>query len=435
MKIITWQTLTQAEKKAILTRDHSHTQRNQLHKSVAEIIHKVRMEGDLALKHYTHMFDHIELDSLTLEPQAWSTIDSLDIKIKQAINFAYEKIQRFHQRCLPPTIRSTENGIDLWKTYRSIERVGLYIPGGTAPLVSTLLMLAIPATLAGCQHIILTTPPNQHGHIHPAILYAAQCCGIRKIYRIGGAQAIAALAYGTESVPKVNKIFGPGNKYVTAAKLQVAQDPDGAALDMPAGPSEVLVIADETANISFVAADLLAQAEHDEDARAILVTTNENLARQVIAELNKQAKKLNRQAILKKSLAKAWAILAQDLQEALSISNTYAPEHLILQINNPKDYLQQVHNAGSVFIGPWSAEALGDYASGSNHVLPTYGYAKSYSGIGVEAFMKAITFQEISAEGLIHLSQAVETLTTLEGLDAHKLSVLNRVNSIRENNL
>lgn len=435
MQIITWQTLTQAEKKAILTRGHSHTQRNQLDNHVAEIIHKVRVEGDQALKHYTHIFDHIQLDSVTLEPEAWSTINALDTKIKQAVNFAYEKIQRFHQRCLPPTIRSTENGIDVWKTYRSIESVGLYIPGGTAPLVSTLLMLAIPATLAGCQHIILTTPPNQQGHIHPAILYAAQCCGIQKIYRIGGAQAIAALAYGTESVPKVDKIFGPGNKYVTAAKLQVSQDPDGAAFDMPAGPSEVLVIADETANISFVAADLLAQAEHDEDARAILVTTDENLAKQVIAEVNQQAKHLNRQTILKRSLAKAWAILAQDLQEALTISNTYAPEHLILQIRNPKDYLQLVHNAGSVFIGPWSAEALGDYASGSNHVLPTYGYAKNYSGIGVETFMKAITFQEVSAEGLIHLSEAVETLATLEGLDAHKFSVVNRVTSIRENNI
>lgn len=430
MKIIAWQGLTHAEQKAILTRGHSYAQRDQLSKEVSVIIQKVRADKDIALKQYTKAFDNIQLETLALTASAWGAIDSLDVVIKEAINFAYEKIQRFHQRCVPLSIRVAQDGIDLWKEYRAIENVGLYIPGGTAPLVSTLLMLAIPATLAGCKNIIVTTPPNRQGQVHPAILYAAKRCGVDQIFLAGGAQAIAALAYGTESIPKVSKIFGPGNKYVTEAKQQVAQDPDGAALDMPAGPSEVLVIADEMANASFVASDLLAQAEHDEDARAILVTTSEAFAHQVIAEVTEQAKNLSRQTILTKSLPKGWAIVARDLQEALMISNHYAPEHLILQIQQPKKYLAQIHNAGSVFIGPWSAEALGDYASGSNHVLPTYGYAKSYSGISVDAFMKAISFQEVSEQGLLDLCKPVETLTTLEGLDAHKMSVSKRVASL-----
>jgi histidinol dehydrogenase len=334
---------------------------------------------------------------------------------------------------LPKTLRLNKNGIDAWKEYKAIERVGLYIPGGTAPLVSTLLMLAIPAVIAKCREIIVVTPPNKNGEINPAIIYAAKLCGINKIFAVGGAQAIAALAYGTETIPKVVKIFGPGNKYVTEAKLQVAQDPCGAALDMPAGPSEVLVIADDRANAQLVAADLLSQAEHDVDSKVILITTSQSLANQVDEALTAQLKNLQRQKIITKSLENAAIIIVDCLDEAFAISNIFAPEHLILQIDNPRNYLNFVQNAGSVFIGRWSAEALGDYASGPNHVLPTYGYAKSYSGLGVESFMKSITFQEVSKEGLLALAPTVETLAQLEGLDAHKIAVNLRRKMIEEN--
>lgn len=425
MKILTWNSATKEEKALALNRNSSESQ-EELTNNVSGIIARVRRDGDAAISYYTELFDGVKLMPRNSE-------DELSNDVKNAIETAYKNIRDFHELQLPKTLRLNKNGIDAWKEYKAIERVGLYIPGGTAPLVSTLLMLAIPAVIAECREIIVVTPPNKNGEINPAIIYAAKLCGINKIFAVGGAQAIAALAYGTETIPKVIKIFGPGNKYVTEAKLQVAQDPFGAALDMPAGPSEVLVIADDRANAQLVAADLLSQAEHDVDSKVILITTSQSLASQVDEALTAQLKNLQRQKIITKSLEKAAIIIVDSLDEAFAISNIFAPEHLILQIDNPRNYLNFVQNAGSVFIGKWSAEALGDYASGPNHVLPTYGYAKSYSGLGVESFMKSITFQEVSKEGLIALAPTVETLAQLEGLDAHKTAVNLRRKMIEEN--
>ncbi len=425
MKILTWNAATKEEKALLLNRSSSESQ-EELTKNVSGIIARVRRDGDAAISYYTELFDGVKLMPRNSE-------DELSNDVKNAIETAYKNIRDFHELQLPKTLLLNKNGIDAWKEYKAIERVGLYIPGGTAPLVSTLLMLAIPAVIAKCREIIVVTPPNKNGEINPAIIYAAKLCGINKIFAVGGAQAIAALAYGTETIPKVIKIFGPGNKYVTEAKLQVAQDPCGAALDMPAGPSEVLVIADGWANAQLVAADLLSQAEHDVDSKVILITTSQSLANQVDEALAAQLKNLQRQKIITKSLEKAAIIIVDSLDEAFAISNIFAPEHLILQIDNPRNYLNFVQNAGSVFIGKWSAEALGDYASGPNHVLPTYGYAKSYSGLGVESFMKSITFQEVSKEGLLALAPTVETLAQLEGLDAHKTAVNLRRKMIEEN--
>jgi len=425
MKILTWNAATKEEKALALNRSSSESQ-DELTKNVSGIIARVRRDGDAAISYYTELFDGVKLMPRNSEYE-------LSNDVKNAIETAYKNIRDFHELQLPKTLLLNKNGIDAWKEYKAIERVGLYIPGGTAPLVSTLLMLAIPAVIAKCREIIVVTPPNKNGEINPAIIYAAKLCGINKIFAVGGAQAIAALAYGTETIPKVIKIFGPGNKYVTEAKLQVAQDPCGAALDMPAGPSEVLVIADDRANPQLVAADLLSQAEHDVDSKVILITTLQSLANQVDEALTAQLKNLQRQKIITKSLEKAAIIIVDSLDEAFAISNIFAPEHLILQIDNPRNYLNFVQNAGSVFIGKWSAEALGDYASGPNHVLPTYGYAKSYSGLGVESFMKSITFQEVSKEGLLALAPTVEKLAQLEGLDAHKIAVNLRRKMIEEN--
>ncbi len=425
MKIMMWNELNDTERSKIMVRGNLSVE-NKVRESVYDIIVNVKQFGDRAVKAYTQQFDGVLLENLGLDEAEWENADKIDDSAKQAINSAYKNIKRFHALQIPRAIVQNLDDISLSKEYRAIEKVGLYIPGGTAPLVSTLLMLGIPAQLAGCKKIVLVTPPSQEGSINPAILYAAKCCGINQVYKMGGAQAIAALAYGTETVPKVMKIFGPGNKYVTEAKLQVFQDPLGCALDMPAGPSEVLVIADNQANPSFVAADLLAQAEHDVDAKVILLTTDINFANKVNVEIEAQTKSLSRQAILGKSLKAGYIIVANSIEDAFSISNIYAPEHLILQIENPRSYLSKIQNAGSVFVGPWSAEALGDYASGPNAVLPTYGYANSYSGITVESYMKSISFQEVAKEGLINIAKCVEVLADLEGLDAHKNSMLIR---------
>lgn len=424
MKIINWEKIDPTLKCQIFSRSVS-SNTEDVASDVTNIIRRVRAEGDMALLDYTQRYDRVKLKSfkVSCESSQLGMQDIISPELKDAIENAYIRIKEFHELQKPSNVGYDRDGIKAWKSWLPIENVGLYIPGGTAPLISTLLMLAIPAKLAGCPNIVCVTPPNRDGGIDPAILYAAELCGIKYLYSIGGAQAIAALAYGTETVPKVDKIFGPGNKYVTEAKLQVARDPIGAALDMPAGPSEVLVIAGDGANPQIVASDLLAQAEHDQDAIAICITTNAKLAENINVAVAEQLQSLQRKAILNKSLKQAYIILAKDLNEAFAISNIYAPEHLIINIEDAQKYASYVKNSGSVFLGQWSAEALGDYASGPNHVLPTYGYARSFSGLGVDSFMKAITFQEVSESGLLELAKTVEPLAKFEGLEAHKMSV------------
>lgn len=426
MQVVIWEQLSQTEKELVLARSQA-SDDEVLNSQVKEIIANVRQNGDKALLEYAARFDGASLDSLVVSTDEYNAIESLSNDEKQAILTAIDNIRHYHTVSCPKPFEFERNGAKLGKLYRPIERVGLYIPGGTAPLVSTLLMLAIPATIAGCQTKVLVTPPGKNGLINPAILFAAKACGIDAVYKAGGAQAVAALAFGTESIPKVYKIFGPGNKYVTEAKIQVSQTHNGAALDMPAGPSEVLVIADDKANPVFVASDLLAQAEHDVAAQVILVTTSIELAEKVKAEVERQTAYLSRKEIIKQSLAKSAVIIAKDLTQAFAISNQYAPEHLILQIANAEAHLPQVINAGSVFVGEWTPESVGDYASGTNHVLPTYGYAQMYSGLDVIAFMKAISFQNLSASGIQTLGPVVETLADLEGLDAHKNAVTVRL--------
>lgn len=426
MQTVIWNTLSRLEQQQVLARSQANDDEI-LTSQVKEIIANVRQNGDKALLEYAAKFDGAKLDCLLVSEDEYKAIESLSDDEKQAILTAIDNIRHYHNISCPKSFEFERNGAKLGKLYRPIEKVGLYIPGGTAPLVSTLLMLAIPATIAGCETKVLVTPPGKNGLVNPAILFAAKACGIDAIYKAGGAQAVAALAFGTESIPKVYKIFGPGNKYVTEAKIQVSQTHNGAALDMPAGPSEVLVIADDKANPVFVASDLLAQAEHDVAAQVILVTTSTELANKVHEEVERQTAYLSRTEIIKQSLAKSAVIIAKDLAEAFAISNQYAPEHLILQIANAEDYLPQVINAGSVFVGEWTPESVGDYASGTNHVLPTYGYAQMYSGLDVIAFMKAISFQNLSASGIQTLGPVVETLADLEGLDAHKNAVTVRL--------
>ncbi|MFI4956996.1 MAG: histidinol dehydrogenase [Gammaproteobacteria bacterium] len=425
MKIVVWESCT--EKADVLRRASADTQVD-VQNSVRDIIAQVRARGDEAVKAYTKQFDGVTRSALEV-----SFKDAIvDIKTEEAIKKAYNNIKRFHELQKPKDIGLTIDGGTLRREYKAIERVGLYVPGGTAPLISTMLMLAIPARIAGCKEIVVVTPPGRDGNIHPAILYAAKLCEVTQVYACGGAQAIAALAYGTETMPKVDKIYGPGNKYVTEAKEQVSQDPEGCARDMPAGPSEVLVIADANASADFVAADLLAQAEHDVDSKAVLVTTDISLAKELLVALKMQAARLSRQSILEKSMKSIVLIVAKDLATCFSISNQFAPEHLILQIDHPNEYLPLITHAGSVFVGQWTTEALGDYASGPNHVLPTYGYARSYSGLGVESFMKSITFQEVTPEGLLQLAGCVEHLATLEGLDGHCQAVVVRREALAE---
>lgn len=426
MQTVIWDKLSIAKQQQVLARSQANDDEI-LTSQVKEIIANVRQNGDKALLEYAAKFDGAKLGSLLVSEDEYKAIESLSNDEKQAILTAIDNIRHYHNISCPKSFEFERNGAKLGKLYRPIEKVGLYIPGGTAPLVSTLLMLAIPATIAGCETKVLVTPPGKNGLVNPAILFAAKACGIDAIYKAGGAQAVAALAFGTESIPKVYKIFGPGNKYVTEAKIQVSQTHNGAALDMPAGPSEVLVIADDKANPVFVASDLLAQAEHDVAAQVILVTTSTELANKVQQEVERQTAYLSRKEIIKQSLAKSAVIIAKDLVEAFAISNQYAPEHLILQIANAEDYLPQVINAGSVFVGEWTPESVGDYASGTNHVLPTYGYAQMYSGLDVIAFMKAISFQNLSASGIQTLGPVVEMLADLEGLDAHKNAVTVRL--------
>jgi histidinol dehydrogenase len=429
---IEWSTLTVAEQAAALSRPAQENATELLQKTQA-IIDEVRAGGDAALRAITERFDGATLEQLQVSAAEFATAEqALNATQLTALKHAIANVRRFHEAQLSEPLRvETSPGVICERHYRAIDAVGLYAPAGTAPLPSTVIMLAVPASIANCPTRILCTPPRRDGSADPAILVTAKLCGIDTVFKLGGAQAVAAMAFGTESVPKTDKIFGPGNRWVTAAKLLVANDPQGAALDLPAGPSEVLVIADEHANPAFVAADLLAQSEHSVDAQSILVTTSARLVEQVMIELEQQTSLLSRKNTLLKALQHARLIIVNDLQTAFSVSNAYAPEHLIVQVNKARSWLPQIRNAGSVFLGPWTPETMGDYCSGTNHVLPTYGFARAYSGLSLADFMKRITVQELSSAGLQDLGPTAVTLAELEGLDAHANAVKIRMASLQ----
>ena len=399
--------------------------------NVSTILKNVKANGDAAVLEYEELFDKVKLTSLAVTEEEMKEAEAqVPIELKVAILLAQRNIYTFHkkQKFEGKKVETME-GVTCWQKAVGIEKVGLYIPGGTAPLFSTVLMLAVPAKIAGCKEIILCTPPDKEGKINPAILYAAQVSGVSKIFKAGGVQAIGAMAYGTESVPKVYKIFGPGNQYVMAAKQQVAMH--DVAIDMPAGPSEVAVIADESANPTFVAADLLSQAEHGLDSQVVLITTSEKLLGEVEYEVQHQLSRLPRWQIAEKSLENSKLILVKDMDEAIEITNEYAPEHLIIETKDYMDLAEKVVNAGSVFLGNYTPESAGDYASGTNHTLPTNGYAKAYSGVSLDSFIRKITFQEINREGIQNIGPAIEVMAANEHLDAHKNAVSVRLSSLK----
>ncbi|MBK6935938.1 MAG: histidinol dehydrogenase [Chitinophagaceae bacterium] len=392
-------------------------------KSVRKILKKVEKKGDQALHKYSKDFDRIKIKTFRAgKEEINGAAGQLTDELKTAILQAKENIFRFHKRQKEANKKmETMPGVTCWRRPVAIEKVGFYIPGGSAPLFSTVLMLAIPASIAGCKEIILCTPPAENGSIHPAILYTAQLCGIEKIYKVGGAQAISAMAYGTETIPKVQKIFGPGNQYVTTAKQLVQYQ--GIAIDMPAGPSEILVIADNSAVPAFVAADLVSQAEHGPDSQVILITISSSIAKEVKKEIKKQVNKLPRKKIALATLSNSKIIILKSIEEAIKLSNFYAPEHLILACEQAEEISKLVTAAGSVFLGNYSPESAGDYASGTNHTLPTNGYAAMYSGVSLDSFVKKITFQQLTKEGLQKISNTIITMASAEGLDAHKNAV------------
>lgn len=410
--------------------ERPHLDISQLNATVSAVLADVKSRGDEAVKEYEEKFDHVNLSSLVVTDDEMKEAETLVSEdLEQAIRLAHFNIKKFHdsQRFKGEKVE-TGPGITCWQKSVAIERVGLYIPGGTAPLFSTVLMLATPAKIAGCKEIVLCTPPNREGKVNPAILVAAKTAGVSKIFKAGGVQAIGAMAYGTASVPKVFKIFGPGNQYVMAAKQQVSLH--DAAIDMPAGPSEVCVIADETANAEFVAADLLSQAEHGIDSQVLLITTSENMLLQVKAEVERQLERLPRKEIAAKTLENSQLVLVKDEQEAIELSNFYAPEHLILQTKNFERLAEQVVNAGSVFLGKYACESAGDYASGTNHTLPTHGYATAYSGVNLDSYCRKITFQHLTEEGVLHIGHTVELMAEAEQLDAHKNAMTVRIKSL-----
>ena len=401
-------------------------------KIIKPIFEKVAKSGDKALRKFAQEYDHVQLDSLLASTEEIQTAASLlSPELIQAIAVAKSNLEKFHAaQATPELVVEVMPGVTCRRKSVPIQRVGLYIPGGTAPLFSTVLMLGIPAQLAGCTEVALCTPTNRKGEIHPAILYTAQLVGITKVVKIGGAQAIAALTFGTESVPKVDKIFGPGNQYVTAAKQEATKY--GVAIDMPAGPSEVLVYADETAIPAFVAADLLSQAEHGVDSQVVFVTSSEKFAHKVMTEINLQLETLPRKEIAAKALTNSCAVILEDQASAIALINEYAPEHLILAVKKEEDVAKQIHSAGSVFLGNYSPEAAGDYASGTNHTLPTSGYARNYSGVSLDSFVKKITYQKITPKGLKALGPVVEIMAANEQLDAHKQAVSVRLEYLKQ---
>ena len=436
MQILEWQNLDAAGRRAALARPRA-DRSDEVIGQVRTIIAAVRGRGDAALRDYAREFDGVELDSLQVMPAefaaARTALAALAPAAPAALATAIANVTAFHRAQLPAAINlETQPGVRCERLWRPIQAVGLYVPAGSAPLPSTAIMLAVPAALARCPQRILCTPARRDGRADPAVLVAAQWCGIETVFKIGGAQAIAALAYGTATVPKVAKIFGPGNRWVTAAKQLVAADADGAALDMPAGPSEVCVIADDSANADFIAADLLAQAEHDALAQALLLTPSAGLAQRVATRVRERAPALSRQSILSASLANLRLIVVPDLAAAVRISEQYAPEHLLLQTRAPRELLASISTAGSVFLGVWSPETLGDYCSGTNHVLPTYGHARAYSGLSVSDFLRSMTVQELSAAGLAALGPVAVTLAQLEGLDAHAAAVETRLAALAD---
>ncbi|WP_194774470.1 histidinol dehydrogenase [Pararhodonellum marinum] len=400
-------------------------------KIIKPIMAKVKRQGDKALKKFALEYDHVEIKKLLVtREEIQEAKDHLDAELKAAIHVAKENIEKFHLAQESPTLEvEVMEGVTCMRKSIPIQKVGLYIPGGTAPLFSTVLMLGIPANLAGCEEIVLCTPPNKEGKIHPAILYTADLIGIDKIVKAGGAQAVAAMTYGTESVPKVDKIFGPGNQYVTAAK-QLATNL-GVAIDMPAGPSEVLVYADDTAIPEFVASDLLSQAEHGADSQVVLVASTEKVAKKVLKSVDEQLEKLPRKEMARKALSHSVAIVMSNETKALELINYYAPEHLIIAVANEEEVVNGIVNAGSVFIGNFTPEAAGDYASGTNHTLPTNGYARNYSGVSLDSFVKKITYQKITAKGLQQLGPTVEIMAKNELLEAHKQAVSIRLAYIK----
>jgi histidinol dehydrogenase len=410
--------------------ERPHLDVSQLNQTVASVLADVKQRGDEAVKGYELKFDHVDLPSLEVTKAEIKEAETLvSEELKEAIQLAHSNIKTFHksQRFRTKKVE-TQPGVVCWQKSVAIEKVGLYIPGGTAPLFSTVLMLATPAKIAGCKEIVLCTPPNREGKVNPAILMAAKIAGVSKIFKAGGVQAIGAMAYGTESIPKVYKIFGPGNQYVMAAKQHVSLH--DVAIDMPAGPSEVCVIADETANAEFVAADLLSQAEHGVDSQVFLITTSYKVIDDVQKEVSRQLDLLPRKEIAQKTLENSQLVLVSSIREAIDLSNAYAPEHLIIQTEDYEQVAQKVINAGSVFLGKYACESAGDYASGTNHTLPTHGYATTYSGVNLDSYCRKITFQHLTDEGIRHIGHAVELMAEAEQLDAHKNAMTVRIKSL-----
>ena len=427
--LIEWNACSPEQQQALLQRP-AIDNAAEIGASVTAILEEVRQDGDAALRRLSQRFDRVTPEQLCVTPQGRdAAADALPETLKRAMRQAADNIARFHRAQLPRDIEvETQPGVICRQLTRPLDTIGLYIPGGSAPLLSTVLMLGIPARVAACRRVILCSPPP----IDPAILYAASLCGINEIFQVGGAQAIAAMAYGSESIPRVDKIFGPGNAYVTEAKRQVSQQVQGPAIDMPAGPSEVLVIADEYANPAFIAADLLSQAEHGPDSQVILLTPDTGLAQQVAEQVEAQLARLPRAAIARQALAQSRLIVTDSLADCVAISNRYGPEHLIIQTRDAAAWVDGITSAGSVFLGDWSPESVGDYASGTNHVLPTYGYTATHSSLGVADFQKRMTVQQLSPAGLLALAPTVEAMAQAERLDAHSNAVSLRVAAIRE---
>lgn len=428
MNRLDWNALDNAARRAALARPPQ-SRADTLRAGVEQIVARVRADGDQALRDLSERYDHCTLDAIEVSGREIDEAEArLDPVLKAAIEEAAARIEAFHRAAAPqPVALDTASGVRVERVLRPIGRVGLYVPAGSAPLPSTALMLGVPARIAGCPEVVLCSPARADGRCDDAVLYAARITGVHKVFKLGGAQAIAAMAYGTASVPKCDKLFGPGNAWVTEAKLQVSADPEGAAIDMPAGPSEVLVIADEQANAAFVAADLLSQAEHGPDSQVILLSPSPTLLDAVETEVTQQCAALPRADIARQALSQSRLIAVSSLAQAMEVSNRYAPEHLILQVTQPRDLLAAVESAGSVFLGAWTPESVGDYCSGSNHVLPTYGYARSYSGVSVASFQKQITVQELSPAGLREIGPCTATLAAAEQLEAHRRAVTLRL--------
>lgn len=428
MKRLDWNTLDQTARREALARP-AQARADELKQGVAAIIAQVRAHGDSALRELSAKYDRCMLDAIEVTAAEFDAAEAaLDETLKAAIREAAGRIDTYHRASQPkPVGVDTAPGVRVERMLRPITRVGLYVPAGTAPLPSTALMLGVPAAIAGCREVVLCSPARADGRCDEAVLYAARVTGVHRVFKLGGAQAIAAMAYGTDSVPKCEKLFGPGNAWVTEAKLQASGDPDGAAIDMPAGPSEVLVIADDGANPAFVAADLLSQAEHGPDSQVVLLSPSAVLLDAVAAEVQRQVATLPRSETALKALAQSRLIAVDSLAQAVAVSNRYAPEHLIIQTAEPRALLDGIESAGSIFLGAWTPESVGDYCSGSNHVLPTYGYARSYSGVSVASFVKQISVQEVSSDGLRAIGPCTVTLAAAEQLEAHRRAVSMRL--------